>query len=849
MMDAERSIKPEHLSCCGPCGGDCGALVKSLDWSQSPLGPITSWSSILRATVNLVLCSRHPMCLMWGRELVQIYNDGFVASIRDRHPAAMGGSFPECFPEVWSIIGPQVEGATRTATPSWHQDHLVPIRRGGRLEEVYWSYSYSPVFEQNGTVAGVLMAGTETTCRVLAERRMACLRALSDGLADVTTSAGTAAVIVDVLGTSRLDFPFALVYSVNDDAGLQIVETNVRDEAALRAIDEAVRRHYGDRRRSGLDGEEETSGLVELPPRLTLTDAPWPEPLTHAFTALVPRPPAGKPNRLYVFGLSPRLPFDTSYRCYVQHLLERIALTGARIAANEARIKAESERRDLLRQAPVPAALWTGEDVRIEIANDAFLNFVRRDVVGKTFAEAFPELVGSELERHLREAGRTGKPFNTDEGHISLMRNGGFEDRWFKIAVQPIHHEDGEDQAMMSVLVDITDTVQARHTLERCSLEREKLLCAVEAASRAKDEFLAMLGHELRNPLAPITTALHLMKLKQPDALAREREIIARQASHLVQLVDDLLDVSRVARGKVRLNRTRVALGEVLSRAVETASPLFEQKRHVLSVEVPSERIDVEGDMLRLEQVVANLLTNAAKYTEAGGRIWASVARESDVAVVRVEDNGVGIAPEQVEQVFDAFFQGPRSRDRAQGGLGLGLALVKSFVSLHGGTVDARPREGGGSIFEVRLPALPETMQESSEAQLDPAELAPAPQNDQEKKRVLVVDDSDDILELVCSFLRHQGFEVMAARDAPSALRLAPVFHPDVAVLDIGLPAMDGYELAQHLREDLGEAAPRMIAMTGYGQESDRERAREAGFAVHLVKPVDPKELLASVRG
>ena len=312
-----------------------------------------------------------------------------------------------------------------------------------------------------------------------------------------------------------------------------------------------------------------------------------------------------------------------------------------------------------------------------------------------------------------------------------------------------------------------------------------------------------------------------------------------------MQLVDDLLDVSRVARGKVRLNRTRVSLAEVVSRAVETASPLFEQKRHVLTVDLPNEGLDVLGDLLRLEQVVANLLTNAAKYTEAGGRVTVTVRRECDRALVRVEDNGVGIPLDQLTHVFDAFFQGPRSRDRAQGGLGLGLALVKSFVSLHGGTVDARAREGGGSIFEVRLPALPNVRSEVSEIHEESVQVdAPC-----ERRRVLVVADSDDILELDCSFLRHQGCEVMAARDAPSALRVAPEFHPNVAVLDIGLPAMDGYELAQHLREELGADAPKMIAMTGYGQEADRERAMKAGFAVHLVKPVDPKELLASVRG
>lgn len=784
------------------------------------------------------------MCLIWGSDHVQIYNDGYAAGIRDRHPAAIGQRCEESWPDIWSLIAPQIRNALETATPSWHEDEMVAMQRTGSLEETYWTYSYSPVFEQDGTVGGVLLSGTETTCRVLAERRLRCLRALSDGLVDVMTGADTVAILGEVLGADRLDLPFVMVYAVDEDGALELLGSTAPAED-LRSTDDEVRKQLEAHRRTTADGaEDDGSALLELAP-VEMHDAPWPEPVTRAFAAPLPQPSSGRSSRLVVFGLSPRLPLDGSYRCFIHHIVERLTMTRARIEANEARLKVESERRDLLQHAPVPTVLWVGEELRIELTNEAFVELADRDVVGKTFAEAFPELVGTEVEAHLRDTYRTGKPFATDEELVRMMRNGVLEDRWHKIAIRPLRHESGRVYALTSVIVDITDTVEARRTLEKCSAEREKLLCAVEAASRAKDEFLAMLGHELRNPLAPITTAVHLMKLKQPDVLVREREIIGRQAGHLVQLVDDLLDVSRVARGKVRLNRTRVSLAEVVSRAVETASPLFEQKRHVLTVGLPNEGLDVLGDMLRLEQVVANLLTNAAKYTEAGGRVGLTVRRECEHAIIRVEDNGVGIPPDQRSHVFDAFFQGPRSRDRAQGGLGLGLALVKSFVSLHGGNVEARAREGGGSIFEVRLPALPNVHPEVPEAHEEPAEVD-APH---ERKRVLVVDDSEDILELVCSFLRHQGYEVMAARDAPTALRLAPEFHPNVAVLDIGLPAMDGYELAQHLRDDLGADAPKMIAMTGYGQEADRERAMQAGFAVHLVKPVDPKELLASVRG
>lgn len=824
-------------------GGACGELARSTDWSKTPLGPISSWSPALRGMVRLVLCSLHPMLLCWGPELVQLYNDAFLPNLKlGKHPKAMGQRVAECWSEAWATAGPQLANVMLDGRGSWHDDQLVPVLREGRLEEAYWTYSYSPVFEADGSVGGTLVVCSETTERVLAERRARTLRALCARGADATSASQLLPLAVEVLQDAALDVPFAAAYEVGEDGTPCLRRTNLdgHDETLVQ-IGAAVAEHV---RTSRAHAGSSASTMLDLGP-IELLGRPWPEPVTRAMIMTVPTTVPSRSTWVMAFGSSPRLPLNTAYRSHLEELVEALSQMHARIAATQARTAAEAERGDLLRQAPVATLFSVGREQRIELANQAFIEILGRDPTGETLAEAFPGIVGTDLQRRLDDAYTTGRSFGIGEQNVTFLREQSADVRWFKFNVQPVRHLDGEVYGMMAVALDITDTVSTRNELEAYAVEREKLLHAVEAASRAKDEFLAMLGHELRNPLAPITTALHLMKLKEPAALAREREIIARQTTHLTKLVDDILDVARVSRGKVRLNRARVALADVIARAVETATPLFEQKRHTLAVNVPSKGLDVEGDALRLGQVFANLLTNAAKFTEAGGTITATAERSGDVAVVRVEDNGIGIPPDQLSRVFDAFFQEARSSEVAQGGLGLGLALVKSFVSLHGGTVTAMNRQGGGSIFEVRLPALPPMAEPKAEAQVEPT-VSSAEAS--EGKRVLLVDDSDDMLEIVASFLRFAGYEVMATHDAPSALRMASSFCPNVAVLDIGLPAMDGYDLAAHLREELGDRAPRMIAMTGYGRETDRERALQAGFAAHLVKPVDPQELLASVR-
>jgi signal transduction histidine kinase/CheY-like chemotaxis protein len=365
-------------------------------------------------------------------------------------------------------------------------------------------------------------------------------------------------------------------------------------------------------------------------------------------------------------------------------------------------------------------------------------------------------------------------------------------------------------------------------------------------ADRRKDEFLAMLAHELRNPLAPIRNAVQALRLLAPDnaEVRWAREVIERQVWHLSRLVEDLLDVSRFTRGRVTLRKEPTDLAAVAARAAESIRPAVEGGGLQLAVALPADRLWVDADPVRLAQVVGNLLNNAAKYTPAGGRIGLTAGREGGGAVLRVWDTGVGIAADMLPHVFDLFAQGDHTLDRAQGGLGIGLTLVRSLVELHGGSV--RACSGGpdrGSEFVVRLPLMADPPGPGATPTDTGRGAAPPP------RRVLVVDDNVDVAASLARFLELTGHDVRTAHDGPAALDAVRADRPEVVLLDIGLPGMDGYEVARRLRELLATAGVVLVALTGYGQEGDRRRSREAGFDHHLVKPVDPaalQELLAS---
>jgi signal transduction histidine kinase/ActR/RegA family two-component response regulator len=405
---------------------------------------------------------------------------------------------------------------------------------------------------------------------------------------------------------------------------------------------------------------------------------------------------------------------------------------------------------------------------------------------------------------------------------------------WLAAAGTVLRDAVGTPLRMVGIVIDVT---------ERRRLEQELRARAEQLADsdRRKDEFLAMLAHELRNPLAPLSMSLQLLAL---DLAGRERFLAMadRQVKHLVRLVDDLLDVSRITRGKIALRREPVALGDVVARAVELTRPLVDAGGHELSVSLPAEPLRVEGDPVRLVQVFANLLGNAAKYTPASGSIWVTAERVAERVVVRVRDTGIGIPPELLPRVFDLFVQGEATIDRRHGGLGIGLTLVRAIVELHDGRVEARsPGVGLGSEFLVWLPALA-----AGEPALAPA--APGMPTTARRLRILVVEDNRDAAESLAALLDIWGHEVRTAYDGLAALRHAEGMAPDLILSDLGLPGMDGYELARQLRARPAFGRVVLVALTGYGRDEDRRRAVEAGFDHHLVKPPDLSALLELIR-
>jgi signal transduction histidine kinase/DNA-binding response OmpR family regulator len=478
--------------------------------------------------------------------------------------------------------------------------------------------------------------------------------------------------------------------------------------------------------------------------------------------------------------------------------------------------------------APVALAMLRGPDLVYEFANPSYRTLVAgRDVVGKPLLTALPELRGQGIFELLQGVLRAGKPFIHQALRVDLQRQpgAGLEEVFFNLVYEPLKNERGEVHAIAVVATDVTDLVRARQ--------------AAEEANRAKDEFMAMLGHELRNPLSPMLTTLELMRLRAPEVLERERGILERQVQHLARLVDDLLDVSRIARGMVDLKREVVELASVVAAAVEQVSPLLEERGHYLRLSVPRHGLRVVADPARLAQVFFNLLHNAAKYTDPGGHLTVFAHREGPEVSLSVRDDGVGIAPELQPRVFETFFQARQDVDRAKGGLGLGLALVKSLSELHGGKVAVEsPGVGKGTTFTVRLPLAMDTApaEGPGEPRAERLLTGPGP-----GIRILVVDDNVDAAESMAEVLELLGNQVRVAHDGLEALRLARESVPDLALLDIGLPVIDGYELAQRLRSE--HPGLRLVAVSGYGQDADRAAALQAGFSRHLVKPVSLQEI------
>jgi PAS domain S-box-containing protein len=470
-----------------------------------------------------------------------------------------------------------------------------------------------------------------------------------------------------------------------------------------------------------------------------------------------------------------------------------------------------------------------GVDYRFKFVNKAYadrIGMAPRDIVGRTFAEILGDEAFEQLKPHVDRALRGER--SEFEAEIRYRDLG---QQWIRCAYAPEWDEAGNVIGWVAAILNITDRKLAEEALRE--------------ADRRKDEFLAMLGHELRNPLAPLQTGVELLKAadQKPELLESVRSMMERQLGHLIHLVDDLLDLSRISRGEIALRRAPLDLRAVIEAAVELSKPIVTHRRHELIVRHAARRLPVDGDFERLTQVLGNLLSNAAKYTEPGGTISVRTGTDDGDAIVRVTDTGYGIPPEKLDKVFDMFSQVPEHRlHTGGGGLGIGLALSKQLVTLHGGSIEARSAGlGHGSEFVVRLPL--------AVLKTKPAARDRRPSVTAVSRRVLVVDDNADAAESLRIMLEMKGHTVEAVHDGPAALEAFRTFSPEIVLLDIGLPEMDGHEVAKRLREMPGGDRVVLFALTGWGQDKDRQRALEAGFDDHLTKPVDAGRLAALVGG
>jgi PAS domain S-box-containing protein len=495
---------------------------------------------------------------------------------------------------------------------------------------------------------------------------------------------------------------------------------------------------------------------------------------------------------------------------------------------------AEEQHRLLMECVTDYAIFFLEPDGRVATWNagtERIFGYSEADIVGRLFSRLFtPENIQQgEPEKELKTAAETGRA--SDDRW--MVRKGGAR-IWCNGVTTGLRDEEGRLRGFAKVLRDRTE----QKRLEEALHQRAEQL-AQEA--RQKDTFLAVLAHELRNPLAPIRNALQVIRLSTNDlTLIQQMGAIAeRQLNYMTHLVDDLLDLSRISRGLIRLLKEAVDVSQPVRLAIEGVQPLVQERGLTLSVSLPPLPIHIEADPTRLQQIVGNLLTNAIKYTDPGGQILISVAQQETNVVLRVRDTGIGIAADMLGMIFDLFVQAERRLDRSQGGLGIGLTLVRRLVEMHGGTVTAHSEgPGKGSEFVVRLPILPQVLSARAANKLPPsAERQIAiPLT---RRKILVVDDNVDAVESLALLLRLDGHDVRSACDGASALAAAQADPPEVAILDLGMPGMDGFELARQLRSLPGTKDALLVALTGWAQADDRRRCRDAGFDGHLPKPVD----------
>ena len=872
-----------------------GDGVRALLRAALPAGGV--WPDGLRAVVDLMLGSRFPMFAAWGHELRLVYNDACTELLGDRHPAVFGQPLVKAFTDSWAAVMPVLE-ASLAGEAVLAEDLPLEVAQQGRFARRHVTLSASPLRE-HGVVAGVVCVLTDTTARVLAEQQHrfqlklgATLRELLDPV-DVMEAAS--ALVGSHLAVGRVG------YGEIDAAGQTVSVERDWTDGAMPSLAGQARALDGfgpaliERLRHGRTLQLDDVG----------TD-PLAAPYAAGYASIGARAmivvPIIEAGRLAaVFYLHEAAPRNWSAReVALAEDVARHTREAVRRARVEETLRDETRILEVLNRTGQALASTLDGEMLLQAITDA-----ATQLSGARFGAFFykvqdergEDLMLYSLSGAPREAfERFGNPRPTaifhptfhnegivrseditldpryglssphhgmPHGHLPVRsylavpvvaRSGAVLGGLFFGHPEPGIFTERTERIVAGVAAQAAvamDNARLYEAARKSALERDALLQSERAArveaerlSRMKDEFLAMLAHELRNPLAPISSSAALlgMQFRDEPRVRQASTIIGRQVKHMSRLIDDLLDVSRVTRGLVTLQVDEVDLCEVVRGALDQARPLIDEKSHRVEVDLPQGSVHVRGDATRLIQAVANILNNAAKYTPPAGRIAVSLTLQEGRARLQVRDNGSGMPPDLLPSVFELFTQGARTLARSQGGLGLGLALVKKLVELHGGEVAAHSDGVGlGSVFTITLPCA-----SADDTERPPASLQPGAAGAQAYRplRVIVVDDNADGADSLAMLLRAQGHTVTVEYTGRGALRRALDERPDAMVVDIGLPDIDGYQLAALLRAQRALRGVVLIAATGYGQERDRTRVREAGFAHHLVKPVDMAALV-----
>lgn len=850
--------------------GEVGTLLRSFDWSTTALGSIETWSQSLKTVVTLCFTSRFPMIILWGKDLIQIYNDGYQQILGTKHPQAMGQPTQECWSEVWHINEPIYQAVFDHGQVTYLENQLYPIRRNGYLEESYFTLCYSPIYGEDA-ISGVLVTVLETTQQVIGQRRLQTLQELGVQTAHAQTVQAVCNATFQTLANNTADFPFALLYLLNADrrtanlvgtVGIEPSTTNPERNPDEIDISQVI---YLDQslNQSSIPWslvtvmQTEKAQVVDLEPQFSsLFDGAKARLPRSAFVFPLSQARQNSLLGVIVIGINAQRELDDPYRDFLTSVAGQIssALTAAQALETERQKNqiALQEGEVRLRQLAeaISSVFWLFDPYSRQLL---YISPAYEQIWGRSCQDLYTDFGGwldsIHPDHHAQVKSATARCLasgSVEEEYRIIHSNGSI--RWIRDRGFVVRDASGQPYRVAGVAEDITDQVALKAERDQM-LDREQAARAeAERANRIKDEFLAVLSHEIRTPLNPI---LGWSKMLQSGKLNPERATTAlaaieRNARLQVQLIDDLLDVSRILQGKLSLNSSSLDLSQVISTALETIRLAADAKALNVQVDVALDRYFVLGDATRLQQVVWNLVSNAVKFTPEGGNIQIRVTQVENQAHLQVKDSGKGIHPDFLPHVFDYFRQEDGSTTRRFGGLGLGLAIVRQIVELHGGTIAVdSPGEGKGATFTAKFPLIKSTL--PADAQLADVgsahTLLPL-----EGVRILVVDDEPDSRDLIAFVVQQAGAKVASVSCVREALQTFQAVRPHVLLSDIGMPELDGYTLIGEINAMMMQKCL-AIALTAYASDIDQQHALSSGFQKHLAKPVDPATLVETITG